>query len=124
MIVTNTETVPDREIAEILGVVRGSTVRAKHIGRDIFAGLKGIVGGEIRQYTQLLIDAREEALKRVIEEGQKLDAGAIVNIRFVTSMVASTMSEGKPADRARLLERRQNRWGCEHHPEQESTRSI
>ena len=98
MIVTNTETVPDREIAEILGIVRGNTVRAKHIrakhiGRDILAGLKGIVGGEIRQYTELLIDAREEALKRMIEEGQKLGADAIVNIRFVTSMVASTMSE-------------------------------
>ena len=93
MIVTNTETVPDREIAEILGLVRGNTVRAKHIGRDILAGLKGIVGGEIRQYTELLIDAREQALKRMIGEGQKLGADAIVNVRFVTSMVASTMSE-------------------------------
>ncbi len=93
MIVTNTETVPGREIAEILGVVRGNTVRAKHVGRDILAGLKSIIGGEIGQYTHLLIEAREEAFERMVQEGQKLGADAIVNVRFVTSMIASSMSE-------------------------------
>ena len=93
MIVTNTETVPGKEIAEILGVVRGNTVRAKHVGKDILASLKSIVGGEIRQYTELLTDAREQALSRMIAEGQALGADALVNIRFVTSMVAATMSE-------------------------------
>jgi uncharacterized protein YbjQ (UPF0145 family) len=93
MIVTNTEAVAGREIAEILGVVRGNTVRAKHVGKDFLAGLKSVVGGEIRQYTELLTDAREQAFERMIQEGQKLGADAVVNIRFVTSMVAQTMSE-------------------------------
>lgn len=93
MIVTNTETVAGREIAEILGVVRGNTVRAKHVGKDILAGLKSVIGGEIRQYTELLTDAREQAFQRMIDQGQKLGADAIVNVRFVTSMVAQTMSE-------------------------------
>ena len=93
MIVTNTETVPGKEVAEILGVVRGNTVRAKHIGKDILAGFKSIVGGEIRQYTELLIDAREQALSRMIAEGQALGADAVLNIRFVTSMIAQNMSE-------------------------------
>lgn len=93
MIVTNTETVAGREIAEILGVVRGNTVRAKHVGKDILAGLKSVIGGEIRQYTELLTDAREQAFQRMIDQGQKLGADAVVNVRFVTSMVAQTMSE-------------------------------
>ena len=93
MIVTNTETVPGREVSEILGIVRGNSVRAKHIGRDIMAGLKGIVGGEIEGYTELLSDAREESHKRMITSAQSLGADAILNVRFVTSMVAQTMSE-------------------------------
>ncbi len=93
MIVTTTESVPDRVIVEILGVVRGNTVRAKHIGKDIMAGLKGIVGGEINQYTELLTEAREQAYRRMIQEANKLRADAIVNVRFVTSMVSQTMSE-------------------------------
>ena len=93
MIITNTETVPDLEVAEILGMVRGNSVRAKHIGRDIMAGLKSIVGGEIKGYTELLADAREEASKRMIKEAETLGADAVLNVRFVTSMVASTMSE-------------------------------
>ena len=93
MIITNTETVPGREVSEILGMVRGNSVRAKHIGRDIMAGLKSIVGGEIKGYTELLADAREEASKRMIREAENLGADAVLNVRFVTSMVASTMSE-------------------------------
>ena len=93
MILTSTETVPGREIAQVLGIVRGNTVRAKHIGKDIIASIKGIVGGEIRQYTDLLVDAREEAFRRMVEEAQRLGADAVVNIRFVTSMVQQNMSE-------------------------------
>ncbi|MHC4663532.1 MAG: YbjQ family protein [Planctomycetota bacterium] len=93
MIITNTETIPGHEISRALGVVKGNTVRAKHLGRDIMAGLKSMVGGEIRGYTELLIDAREEALNRMVQEASRLGADAIVNVRFVTSMVAATMSE-------------------------------
>ncbi|MGY8786874.1 MAG: YbjQ family protein [Fidelibacterota bacterium] len=93
MIITNTDSVPNREVTEILGVVRGNSVRAKHIGRDLMAGLKGIVGGEISGYTELLADSREEAYKRMTEKAESLGADAILNVRFVTSMIAQTMSE-------------------------------
>ena len=93
MILTTTETIPGREVSEILGMARGNSVRAKHIGRDIMAGLKSIVGGEIKGYTDLLADAREEATKRMIREAESLGADAVLNVRFVTSMVAATMSE-------------------------------
>jgi uncharacterized protein YbjQ (UPF0145 family) len=93
MIITNTDSVPNREVTEILAVVRGNSVRAKHIGRDLMAGLKGIVGGEISGYTELLADSREEAYKRMTEDAESLGADAILNVRFVTSMIAQTMSE-------------------------------
>lgn len=93
MIITNTDSVPNREVTEILGVVRGNSVRAKHIGRDLMAGLKGIVGGEISGYTELLADSREGAYKRMTENAESLGADAILNVRFVTSMIAQTMSE-------------------------------
>ncbi len=93
MIVTTTENVPGKQVIESLGIVRGSTVRSKHFGRDIMAGLKGMVGGEIRGYTELMIDAREEAHARMVDEARKLGADAVVNVRFMTSMVAATMSE-------------------------------
>ena len=93
MIVVTTETVPGREITQVNGLVRGSTVRARNIGRDIFAGLKNIIGGEISEYTRLLADSREEALKRMIEDAQKLGANAIVNMRFTTSAVMQGSSE-------------------------------
>jgi uncharacterized protein YbjQ (UPF0145 family) len=93
MIVTTTETIPNREIYQILGVARGSTVRARHIGRDIFAGLKNIVGGEIEEYTKLQAQSREQAIQRMIQDGEKLGADAIVNIRLTTSMVMQGASE-------------------------------
>lgn len=93
MILSNTETVPNREIIEILGIARGSTVRARNIGRDIFAGLKNIVGGEIEEYTKLLAQSREQAMLRMLNDAQKLGADAIVNIRFTTSMVMQGTSE-------------------------------
>lgn len=93
MIITTTETIPNKEIMEILGVARGSTVRARHIGRDIFAGLKNIVGGEIEEYTKLQAHAREQAIQRMMDDGQKQGADAIVNVRLATSMVMQGASE-------------------------------
>ncbi len=93
MIVTTTETIPNRQIQEIVGVARGSTVRARNIGRDIFAGLKNIVGGEISEYTKLQAQSREQAMQRMIEDAKSLNADAIVNIRFTTSMVMQGASE-------------------------------
>lgn len=93
MIVTTTETIPGRTASEVLGVVKGNSVRAKHIGKDFLASLKGMVGGEIQEYTDLLIDAREAAFQRMIRQAESLGADAVVNVRFVTSMVAQTMSE-------------------------------
>jgi len=93
MIVTSTENIPGREITEILGIARGSTVRARNIGRDIFAGLKNIVGGEIHEYTSLQAQAREQALERMIADANKLGADAVVSIRMHTSMIMQGASE-------------------------------
>ena len=93
MIVTTSETIPGRDISEILGISRGSTVRARSIGRDIFAGLKNIVGGEIHEYTQLQAEAREQALQRMIGDAERVGADAIINIRMHTSMIMQGASE-------------------------------
>lgn len=93
MIFVTTETIQGKEILESLGTVRGSTVRARNIGRDFFAGLKNIVGGEISEYTELLADAREQAIKRMIDDAQKLGADGIVNVRFTTSQVMQGAAE-------------------------------
>ena len=93
MIIVNIETVAGKEIKETLGVARGSTVRARNIGRDIFAGLKNLVGGEISEYTKLLADAREEALVRMKHDAKSLGADAVVNVRFTTSTVMQGCSE-------------------------------
>ena len=93
LIVSNTETVPGKKIVEFYGVVTGSTVRAKHIGKDILAGLKNIVGGELSGYTELLKEARHEATQRMIAEAQRLGANAVVNVRFSTSSVAQGAAE-------------------------------
>ena len=93
MILTNTEFVANKTIAETLGVARGSTVRSRSIGRDIFASLKNIVGGEIEEYTKLQADAREQALQRMIADAKKMGADGIINIRFTTSVVAQGASE-------------------------------
>ena len=93
MITSNTETIPGREIAELKGLVRGSTVRARNIGRDIFAGFKNIVGGEISEYTRLLADSREQAYQRMIEDAQNQGADAVVNVRFTTSAVMQGAAE-------------------------------
>ncbi|WP_456329305.1 YbjQ family protein [Archaeoglobus sp.] len=93
MIVTTTEFVPGYEIEEVLGVVFGNTVRAKHIGKDILAGLKNIVGGEIEEYTEMLRDVRTEALNRMVNEAKKLGADAVVNVRFTTSQTTAGAAE-------------------------------
>lgn len=93
MIVVTTENIAGKEITESLGIVRGSTVRARNIGRDIFAGLKNIVGGEISEYTRLLADAREEALQRMVVDAQRLGADAVINVRFTTSTVMQGSAE-------------------------------
>lgn len=93
MLVSNTEEIKGRLISESLGLVRGSTVRARNFGRDFFAGLKNIIGGEISEYTRLLADAREQALQRMIEDARKLEADAVVNVRFTTSTVMQGSAE-------------------------------
>jgi len=93
LIVTNIESVPGKNIAEHFGLVSGNTIRAKHIGRDIMAGLKNLVGGELKGYTQLLQESRQQALERMIEEADQLGANAIINVRFSTSSVAQGAAE-------------------------------
>lgn len=93
MKVVSTETVAGYEVMEVLGIVRGSTVRARNIGRDIFAGLKNIVGGEIEEYTKLAADSREQALQRMTEDAKRLGADAVVGVRFTTAMIMQGASE-------------------------------
>ena len=93
MIVITTDTIPNRKIEEVLGVARGSTVRARSIGRDIFAGLKNIVGGEIEEYTKLQAQSREQAMQRMIQDAERLGADAIIGTRITTSMVMQGCSE-------------------------------
>jgi len=93
MLISTLETVPGKEIVSHLGIVQGSTVRAKHIGKDILAGLKNIVGGELRAYTELLQDARQEAVDRMAEQATAIGANGILNVRFATSSVAQGAAE-------------------------------
>lgn len=93
MIIVSTQDVPGRRITESLGLVRGNTIRAKHLGKDILASLRMLVGGEIKEYTEMLTEARNEAILRMTDEAQKKGADAIVNVRFVTSQVMSGAAE-------------------------------
>jgi len=93
IMVTSTMTVPGREIVEILGVVKGNTVRTRNIGRDIGAGLKSLVGGEIKSYTQMISQAREEAYNRMVNQAIDLGADGVVNVRFMTSAILQGASE-------------------------------
>ncbi len=93
MILSTLEAVPGKDIVEHLGIVQGSTVRAKHIGRDIAASLKNIVGGELRGYSELLSEARDEAVERMVQQASAKGANAVVNVRFATSSVAQGASE-------------------------------
>ncbi len=93
MIVVSSGQVEGKTIARTLGMVKGSTVRARHLGRDITASLRGLVGGEIEEYTKLMAEAREQAIHRMEEEAEKIGANAIVDVRFMTSMVMSGAAE-------------------------------
>ena len=93
MIIVNTETIPGYQITEVKGLVQGSTVRAKHVGRDIAAGLKNLVGGELKGYTELLVESRREATERMLAQARELGANAVVNVRYATSSVTAGASE-------------------------------
>jgi uncharacterized protein YbjQ (UPF0145 family) len=93
MIITNTEFVTGKEIKEMLGLVKGNTVQAKSIGKDFKAGLRNIAGGEIKEYTDMLAESREVALKRMKDKAEKLDADAIINVRFMTSSIMGGAAE-------------------------------
>ncbi|OYT60340.1 hypothetical protein B6U71_00915 [Euryarchaeota archaeon ex4484_178] len=93
MIVVNIDYIPGREIKEVIGLVRGNTIQAKHLGKDIKAGFRQLVGGEIKEYTEMLSEAREIALRRMIEKAEELGADAVINVRFMTSAVMSGAAE-------------------------------
>jgi uncharacterized protein YbjQ (UPF0145 family) len=93
VIVVTTEQIEGKKIAETLGLVKGSTIRARHMGHDIMAGLRNVVGGEVKDYTVMLAQAREEALQRMVEQAEKMGANAVVGARFATSMVMSGAAE-------------------------------
>ena len=93
MILVTTPTIQNKEITDTLGIARGSTVRARNVGQDIFAGLKNLIGGEISEYTKLQAQSREQALKRMQEDAKQLGANAVVNVRLTTSMVMQGCSE-------------------------------
>lgn len=93
MLISNLELVPGRRVVEHLGLVQGSSVRAKHVGRDIMAGLKNIFGGELKGYTELLQESREEAMQRLQQQAEAIGANAVLNVRFSTSSVAQGAAE-------------------------------
>lgn len=93
MLLSNMEIIPGRRVKEHLGVVQGSTVRSKHVGRDIMAGLKNVVGGELKGYTELLSEARRQATERMVEEAEALGANAVINVRYTTTAVTSGAAE-------------------------------
>lgn len=93
MIISTTESIPNRQVTEVLGISRGSTVRARNFGRDFMAGIKNLVGGEIDEYTKLQAQSREEAIERMVKDAERLGADAIVNVRFATSVIMQGASE-------------------------------
>lgn len=93
MMIVNTESIPGKTIVAVKGMVQGNTVRAKHIGRDIAASFKNIVGGELKGYTELLVDSRRQAMERMIAQAEELKANAIVNVRFATSSITAGAAE-------------------------------
>jgi uncharacterized protein YbjQ (UPF0145 family) len=93
LIISNIEIIPGKQIHKHLGMVQGNTVRAKHVGKDLLAGLKNIIGGELKGYTELLNEAREEATERMVEQAKAIGANAVVNVRFSTSSVAAGAAE-------------------------------
>ena len=93
MLLSTTATIEGKNIVKHLGLAKGNTIRARHIGRDIMAGLRNVVGGEISDYTKMMAESREQAIDRMIEDAQKLGANAVVQVRFATSMIMHSASE-------------------------------
>ena len=93
MILVTTDFVPGHRVTESLGLVRGSTIRAKHVGKDIIAGLRTLFGGEIKEYTEMLVESRAESMRRMEAQAEKLKADAVINVRFVTSQVMAGAAE-------------------------------
>jgi uncharacterized protein YbjQ (UPF0145 family) len=93
MIIVTTDTIAGKEITETLGLARGSTIQVKHIGKDIMAGLRHIVGGELTEYSKMLEEAREKAINRMVEDAENMGADAVINVRFMTSMVMTGAAE-------------------------------
>ena len=93
MIITTADRVEGKTVVKTVGLVKGNTIRARHVGRDIKAGLKSLVGGEIADYTKMMSDAREEAIRRMVEDAEKKGANAVISMRFATSMIMQTASE-------------------------------
>ncbi len=93
MIVTTTEQIEGKKIKKTIGMVKGSTIRAKHIGKDIMAAFRGMAGGEITEYTKMMAEAREESIQRMIEDAEKQGANAVVSVRFTTSMIMQNAAE-------------------------------
>ncbi len=93
MIITTSDHVEGKKITKTIGLVRGSTIRARHVGRDIMAGLRSLVGGEIIDYTKMMAEAREQAIQRMVEDAEKQGANAVVGMKFTTSMIMSNASE-------------------------------
>ncbi|MDF1681579.1 heavy metal-binding domain-containing protein [Ponticaulis sp.] len=93
MIITTTETIPGREISEVIGIAKGNVVRARFVGRDIIAGFRTLVGGEVDEYTKLMAEAREQSYDRMLESARQMGADAVVNVRFTTSLIMQGSSE-------------------------------
>lgn len=104
MLITSTFDIADKTIVKTLGLVKGNTIRARHVGRDIMAGLRGIVGGELHEYTKLLAESREQALDRMIEDAEKLGADAVVGVSFSTSVMSQGAAELMAFGTAVLIE--------------------
>ena len=104
MLITSTFDIADETIVKTLGLVKGNTIRARHVGRDIMAGLRGIVGGELHEYTKLLAESREQALDRMIEDAEKLGADAVVGVSFSTSVMSQGAAELMAFGTAVLIE--------------------
>ena len=93
MILTTSGRVEDKKITKTIGLVKGSTIRARHLGKDIMAGFRGMVGGEITEYTKMMAEAREESIQRMVEDAEKKGANAVISMRFSTSMIMQNAAE-------------------------------
>ncbi|HIE49955.1 MAG TPA: YbjQ family protein [Gammaproteobacteria bacterium] len=104
MILVSSPNIPEKKIIKTLGLVKGNTIRARHIGKDIIAGLRAVVGGELHEYTQLLAQSREQAIDRMIEDAEKMGANAIVSVSFTTSVMSQGAAELMAFGTAVLIE--------------------